>query len=876
MKLSILCLFFLPSILQAYSPPKSYEDAKNRLFDASWSASIVQKDLRKNIDEQAANYAVLNQLRQAKIKAEEMRTRENITSAVKAADLGLTAAGIVTGGMTLAAQGATKEALKWYFAKKITEEAAKEAIGVPGYSDAAKVGVYIFNKADERDIKASLSKDSNEILLKARRIFETEGTTIQEKNLALIPLISEMEDEINKKNYYLEACVKRLDELKKESEMLEKDAAKLKSEEEKKEAEMKKNIKEIPFKSNVEKNAVKTPELPISGASEKETEEQKRARIQKAINEYVQKLSNKIKNLSDKAQKDFSGITAVPSSLRYTAEDSAGSFFESADYIKNQLASADTYMSAQSLENSAKAERENLSNARTALQKRENEIKNIIEPSIKEIAETISLWRGVYNSYSPQGYYVAPTPDIEKITPYNDCYISPLTWIGTFIKSTEGIESIFSSREAEARARKNSIYSGIKTFASSYLTKFEEFKAYAPQTEKKILALLEQAGQKSEPINNLYHYFSNEFSYSGKNDLKDLRTKVQEAQSVWPAVSGMYDSASILYFDLMSKNSELENMRQDPLYYEISNIAYSASDTSHKKEMEEILKKISQEIPRISLGTVEPQKAKDTLMNLLYSASNGLTWLEEAKNKILSIYARAISSFSSASQADFSVYYSNPETLSKKISELNDIYVKAQTERDKIIDEARKKSFFGEETPVLEKTGFWDVEIAKKIEEYEKTLAAFWASAKGQEISTYLNKEELRKTNDAKNPDLPLIRNLYRDLESAYESKNVQGIMSLIDSNWTSPDGEDASELRQYLSSIFKMFNEISFDIKDLNIVSDSKDTYSVSYNLEIKSKIYSKNIKREEKSSVYEKVKVEGGRAKILRTDNGSYWQIK
>ncbi|MEW5950276.1 MAG: hypothetical protein AB1637_00110 [Elusimicrobiota bacterium] len=875
MKLLTLSLLFFYSVSHCYTSPATYEEAKNRIFEASWSASLVQKDLRKNIEEQAANYAVLNQLRQAKIKAEEMRTRENITAAVKVADLGITAAGIVTGGMALAAQGATKEALKWYFVKKIAQEGAKEAAGVPGYSDSVKVGVYIFNKADERDIKASLSKNSNEILLKAQKIFETEGTTIHEKNLALIPLITEMEDEIKKKDYYLQACVKRLDELKKETEMLEKDAAKRKAEEEKKQEEIKKNIKEIPFTPKIETNAVKTTDIPTPAPADKETEEQKRARIQKAINEYIQKLSNKIKNLSDKAQTDFSQITAAPS-LSYTAQDSASGFLESADYIKNQLASAETYMIAQSLENSAKAEKEKLTNARTALQKRENDIKNKIEPTIKEIAETVSLWKGTYNSYSPQGYYVPPAPKIEDIRPYNDCYVTPLSWIQTFIKSTEGIEGIFSSLESAAKSRKNSIYSNIKTFASSYLSKFEEFKTFAPQAEKKILSLLEQAGPKSEPINNLYHYFSTEFSYFGKNDLKDLKAKVQDAQNAWPAVSAMYDSAAALYFDLMKKNSEIEDMKQDPMYYEISNIAYSATDSSHKNDMENILKKINTESPRINLGTVEPQAAKDVLLNSIYSAKNGLSWLENAKDRIISVYSKAISAFSSASQTDFSPYYSNAEVLSKKVSELNDIYAKAQLEKDKIMEEARKKSFFGEEEPVLKQTGFWDPEITKKVEEYEKTAASFWASPKGQEIRLYLNKEELRKNNDAKNPDLQIIRNLYQDLKRAYESKNVSAVMSLIDPNWTSPDGEDSSELRQYLESIFKMFNEISFDIRDLNIVSDSKDTYSVSYNLEIRSKIYSKNIKREEKSSVYEKVKVENGKAKIFKTDNGSYWQIK
>lgn len=859
----------------AYNSPTSYSDAQNRLQETSWAAYLVHKDLKKNTDEQVSNYHILNQLRQAKIKAEEMRQRENITAAVKVADLGLTAAGIVTGGMALAAKEGGKAALKWYFAKKIAIEGAKEAAGVPGYSDAVKVGFYIFNKADERDIKADLGRENMEILARAQKIFETQGTTLQEKNLELNKLIFEMEDRVEKKDYYLKACVKRLEELKNESELLEKDAARRKAEEEKKSAEMKKNIKEIDFQPPLSDKNQTATEVPTPPAKTGETEEDKRARIQKAIDAYINSLSKQLSSLNEQVREKFYSIKS-PSGLTFDAMDGVRNFFDSSEYIKKTLDEADTYMKAQSVEENSHSTLENLMEIRSGLVQRENGIKDKIEPLIKDMAEKISLWKGVYSKYSPSGFSVPKAPELRQQESYETFYIKPMSYSETFIKGSEGLESVFSSLESAAKSRKNAIYSQVSQFASSYGMKIKDFKSYGPQTEKKILELLEKAGKEGEPANNLPHYFQSEFTYSGKNDLKNLKARVDEANSAATSAAALYRNAAVLYADLIARQSELYSMSQDPSYYEISSIAYSSNDPSHKKSMDEALKNISNFSLSSSLGTVEPQKHAELLMQLAYSGRDGLNWLESQKQKIISAYTKAASAFSSAASADFSPLYSNTAALKDKINSLNSIFARAEEEKDKLIQEARIKSFFGEDEPVLKNTGFWDPEISKKIQEAEKVRDDFWASAKGQEIYNYARIAELRQTQDEKNPELPMVRKLYDDLKSAYESRNASAVAALLSQDWTSPEGEDAAELREYLNSIFKMFNEVSFNISNLSIVSQEAGVYSVSYNLEIRSKIYDKNIKREEKSSVYEKVKFENGKPKIFKTENGSYWQIK
>ncbi len=165
------------------------------------------------------------------------------------------------------------------------------------------------------------------------------------------------------------------------------------------------------------------------------------------------------------------------------------------------------------------------------------------------------------------------------------------------------------------------------------------------------------------------------------------------------------------------------------------------------------------------------------------------------------------------------------------------------------------------------------------VEENKKAIASYpWIVS--PDVEKYCLTPSMWKTsfeNSVNEVDAEqIIKGLYEELKSAYESRNASKVVSLIDSGWQSPDGDDMSDLQQHLSRIFGMFNEITFKISDFRIIKESSDSYAVSYNLEMTSRIYSKNIRRVESSSVSEKVKIEKGKAKIYKTENGSYWLIK
>ncbi|NLH38629.1 MAG: hypothetical protein GX445_01005 [Elusimicrobia bacterium] len=874
-----LFLVFLFNINSfSYTSPTSYSDAMNEIGLTAIESSLVQKDMKQKVNEQAANYEVLNRLNQAKIKVEEMIQRDNIAKAAKVVDLGFTAAGVVTGGAAVAAKEGGKQALKWYLAKKVSIEVGKEAVGVPGYSDAVKVGMYIYNKADERDIKVDFSKDSMESLTKAKQLVEVDdGRTLQEKLPELRQMIFDMEDKIEKTDFYLKACVKKLEELKDRAEKLEIDAKKRKEEENKRDEEAKKRIKDIEVKPAINTTVSKSVDVPVT-IDPKDSEYERRLKIQSAIDSYVSSLKKKYDQINSKINEkydSFEGVN-VKRNLRMDSKDEVNDRIDAANYLKSSMASAETYSNAQDIERSAQENLKSLRNDRLAMEGLKNNIKSSIEPMIKEMADVAAEWRGVYDKYTPLGFTVSKYPDIEGSYSWNYCYIKPLSYIETFITGTASLEGDLSSIESSARTLKNRLYSNAYDFALKYAAIVDDLKVYIEPTEKKINGLLEEMGKLSEPINNLPHYFKTEFTYYGKYDLNDIKKYIQSAESVYPQVMEKGKSITLLYRELMSKYSKFYEFSSDPLAGEISSISYAAYDESHKTAMDNLYKKIQGYTPYISLGTVEPEKIIDTLSNTLFATKNAVDYLEKQKQKIISAYQKAASDFKSATNVDFSSLYDNPDLLQKKVDELNGYFSKAQKERDKIIKEISEVSFYGESEPTLKYSGFWDNEMGKKINEAEKVSSDFWASEKGQTIMYYINKEESRKIQDKRNPDLPVVRKLYEDLKNAYESRNASRVLSLIDPDWSSPDGDSVSDLSDHLNRTFKMFNEIKFNITELNIVPEENGIFAVSYNLDIISKIYSKNIKREEKSSVYEKVRVEDGRARIIRTENGSYWMIK
>lgn len=123
----------------------------------------------------------------------------------------------------------------------------------------------------------------------------------------------------------------------------------------------------------------------------------------------------------------------------------------------------------------------------------------------------------------------------------------------------------------------------------------------------------------------------------------------------------------------------------------------------------------------------------------------------------------------------------------------------------------------------------------------------------------------------------PKVKELYNQLKQAYESKSTSGVARCLSSQWGSDDGGNVSDLQRNLQKIFTMFDEVRFNIQNMQIIKVNETTYKVSYDVTITSKIYKKNLKHEEKSSISEEVTIDqSGRPKISRTLGGKLLSVK
>jgi hypothetical protein len=97
------------------------------------------------------------------------------------------------------------------------------------------------------------------------------------------------------------------------------------------------------------------------------------------------------------------------------------------------------------------------------------------------------------------------------------------------------------------------------------------------------------------------------------------------------------------------------------------------------------------------------------------------------------------------------------------------------------------------------------------------------------------------------------VRTFYMEFKNAYESKNDSVVMSYISDKWNAGDGTTLFDLQKNLRNSFTVFDELRYNLANLNVTRGEGDAYRVSYDLTITGRIYRENLKNEEKSSVTE-----------------------
>lgn len=140
-------------------------------------------------------------------------------------------------------------------------------------------------------------------------------------------------------------------------------------------------------------------------------------------------------------------------------------------------------------------------------------------------------------------------------------------------------------------------------------------------------------------------------------------------------------------------------------------------------------------------------------------------------------------------------------------------------------------------------------------------------TAKINTLSEMASQEENASTNK--------VRDFYNEFRQAYEGKNASLLVSMISDDWEAVDGTTLSDVETNFSRIFSMFDDIRFNITNLNIIIAGQNLYNISYDVEITAENYEQALKHQEKSTVSEQVAVQNGKVKILRTIRGRYWDI-
>ena len=120
------------------------------------------------------------------------------------------------------------------------------------------------------------------------------------------------------------------------------------------------------------------------------------------------------------------------------------------------------------------------------------------------------------------------------------------------------------------------------------------------------------------------------------------------------------------------------------------------------------------------------------------------------------------------------------------------------------------------------------------------------------------------------------IKDFYQQFKTTYESRDDSRIMSFMGDDWEAGDGTTLADMQVNLSRMFRKFDELKMTIDNLQIFPIAQG-FMVNYDVTISSRIYNKNLRHQEKSSVREQVSFgENGKPRIVKTLNGRYWFVE
>ncbi len=153
--------------------------------------------------------------------------------------------------------------------------------------------------------------------------------------------------------------------------------------------------------------------------------------------------------------------------------------------------------------------------------------------------------------------------------------------------------------------------------------------------------------------------------------------------------------------------------------------------------------------------------------------------------------------------------------------------------------------------PAAKKT--WEAELARQQKEQEERQRRY----------------EEHRQQQAKD-HLAGVGALYPRLAAAYQSRNLNAVLSLLSPHWQTDQGTTRRDLEDTLSNSFRLFDTISFTISGLSIQAVSEGVFQAKYSAHLIGTLRRGNIRHEEKSDVTDTITITAEGPVITHTTGG------
>jgi hypothetical protein len=927
--LVVVCaaLFFSPAV-QAAAPLKKTSDyniAKLALRDNQAEIDRIKGKMEPLIDIQKNLLNMKLVLSDMRYKLDNIRASNRLADAVWFGDLMASVGGLATGGLTALAEKGLKEAAKVVLKSAAVNTAKDMAMLTPG-SIAQFVDKSYSSAQAGRTAGRGQGSDYIRLQELGNRIRETwknkgEGDAGRDAALKEISrMMIELDVEVETGYQTAEAQVV---ELAKQAGKYESDGAQIR-------AELKDYEKDLPAQlrdenadrfaktkkkeeSAVDKNR-QTP-VPPPPSEPKESAEEKRRKLQAAVDKYVDALFKRQQDLNTQAHQELeAAVKKYPSVL--SAEYA---FAGLAGFSREPL--CERYYECVGVEKGARKYVSDLQlqqeDARKLLAELESGPRARIEV---ELGGVLSEWWGVKNQYAPLGFRVGTPPDFETISCV-ERYLRLIAGAQSFLASTESFVGQARQIESAAKEARGRITAQAVEFAGQLKAAYEDLKSARGLFRRESSKLMERASKASGEVTGFSWKIQVAAGYDGDHDLSRLQKEFAPLGGFAQTCDEAQWALATLYNDLAGRAGQVAAMGANPLAGEFGYISVSGEPEDKKACSMTGIPDASQLSEKTCMGcsyedgqqVVDPTSLltqatllKHSALKSLRDAEKTLSVLEEAKGESLRILNAGVSALKAKLDAAdaAAVAKLDAQAYGEALVDLEAPAKKAQEDYNAVQQRIRHMPFFSAEPqdlkPVEVKTtpgrwgpvveGFqpllWDrgfpfKEAAAPLAELEKIKNDFWGKGAGRELSDARYRKEVDDRNAANTAlsaaEEASVREFYARFAKAYESRDDSAVMSFLSSGWQASDGTALSDVQETLRRTFRTFDEITYRVENLKVRKLLPGSYQADYEAVILSRIFRRNLKHEEKSSVSESLAMDAsGKLKIESTLNGRFWYVK